>query len=62
MIRVNISQSPLSVTLFNGDELVEHYSGALEDILNKLVKDSYNIGVESIKIQLETDDAQIGSE
>ena len=46
MVRINISHSPLSVSLFDddGSDRVNHYSGKIEDILNQLVTDVYDIG------------------
>ena len=45
MIKVNISHSPLSVTLIDGNSVVDHYSGKVEDIITKLATDAYNVGL-----------------
>jgi hypothetical protein len=46
MIRINISHSPLSVTLFtdDGSGTTYTYTGTIEHILNQIVPNAYDIG------------------
>jgi len=45
MVRINVSYSPVSVTLFHDHEVIDHYTGDVSTWIYKLVQDSYDAGV-----------------
>lgn len=45
MIRINVSYSPNSVTLFHDHEVIDHYTGDISTWIYKLVQDAYTAGV-----------------